>query len=98
MSTPTGGAAITGFSGTLVHVMRSADPTATQASSRSSARPEYTNVGVPPSFTNTPDQQPSASGPADGSRAIGWSVHVIRSVLVAWPHWMRWWNAPSGLY
>src|SRR4029453_530142 len=98
MSTPAGGAAITGFSGTLVQGVRSAEPTATQGSSRSSARPEYTKVGVPPSFTNTPDQQPSASGPGDGFRGIGWVVQVTRAVLGGWPHWMRWWKAPSGLY
>ena len=98
MSTPAGGAAMTGFSGALVQVDRSGEPTATQGSSRSAVPPEYTRVGVPPSFTSTPDQQPSASGPAEGSRATGRSVQVTRSVLVAWPHWMRWWKAPSGLY
>lgn len=89
---------MTGFSATLVQSRRSGDPTATHGNSRPSSRPEYTKVGVPPSFTNTPDQQPSASGPSDGSNATGWSVQWTRSVLVAWPHWMRWWNAPSGLY
>lgn len=83
MSTPYGGAAITGFPGSLVQFRRSGDPTATQGSSLPSNLPEYTKVGVPRSFTKTPDQQPSASGPADGSSAMGWSVHVTRSVLVA---------------